>query len=422
MASIHAMLRNLAEKVDQVGSRSEHEGLDALEKQVVTLAGRLDAPHSADPALAGLERTMGDLLRQVTALREAAPSEAAVERAARNAVAETLQGSGIAAAETGEIGLLRASLADMQARQVASDQRLGATLEGVQSALERLLVRLGPAEAITARAPSLDERLMSSTSAEVAPVPAEGRIVARRDVAETPRIADDLLEPGSGRPGRESRGGRESSARRSGTERPTAEAGGEADIKTSFIAAARRAAQAAQAELAAEAPAERRDGRAQKATPQAAAEEGRFGRLRAEIDRRRRPLLLGLAAIVLALGALQAISLRSPEEPRRAAPVNRPHPPARSPPGIPPRTLRRTPRRTPSGTTRRRARRRVPRTRRRTPRQPDRRWPIRRPRRPSRTRSRPRPARRRSGRRCPRCPGWAPCRAISAPCRRRWPR
>ena len=335
MASIHAMLRNLAEKVDQVGSRSEHEGLDALEKQVVTLAGRLDAPHSADPALAGLERTMGDLLRQVTALREAAPSEAAVERAARNAVAETLQGSGIAAAETGEIGLLRASLADMQARQVASDQRLGATLEGVQSALERLLVRLGPAEAITARAPSLDERLMSSTSAEVAPVPAEGRIVARRDVAETPRIADDLLEPGSGRPGRESRGGRESPARRSGTERPTAEAGGEADIKTSFIAAARRAAQAAQAELAAEAPAERRDGRAQKATPQAAAEEGRFGRLRAEIDRRRRPLLLGLAAIVLALGALQAISLRSPEEPRRAAPVNQPAPareePARDP-------------------------------------------------------------------------------------------
>ena len=327
MASIHAMLRNLAEKVDQVGSRTEHEGLDALEKQVVTLAGRLDAPHSADPALAGLERTMGDLLRQVTALREASPSEAAVERAARNAVAETLQGSGIAAAETGEIGLLRASLADMQARQAASDQRLGATLEGVQSALERLLVRLGPAETATARTPSLDERLMSSTSAEVTIAPADGRVMARRDLAETPRIADDLLEPGSGRPGREPRGGRDSAARRSAKDRPAAEAGTETDIKTSFIAAARRAAQAAQAELAAEGPAERRDGRTQKATqPLASAEEGRFGRLRAEIDRRRRPLLLGLAAIVLALGALQAISMRSPEEPRRPAPVSQPGP------------------------------------------------------------------------------------------------
>ncbi|MBE7201972.1 MAG: hypothetical protein INR70_29785, partial [Parafilimonas terrae] len=83
MASIQTMLHSLAEKVDQVGIRSEHEGLDALEKQVVTLASRLEAPHSADPALAGLERTMSDLLRQVSALREAAPSEAAVERAAR---------------------------------------------------------------------------------------------------------------------------------------------------------------------------------------------------------------------------------------------------------------------------------------------------------------------------------------------------
>ncbi|MGU3665596.1 hypothetical protein ACLBX9_15560 [Methylobacterium sp. A49B] len=331
MASIHAMLRSLAEKVDQVGSRSEHEGLDALERQVVTLAGRLDAPHSADPALASLERTMGDLLRQVTALRETAPSEATVERAARAAVAETLQGSGIAATETGEIGLLRASLADMQARQVASDQRLGATLEGVQSALERLLVRLGPVETAAPRAPSLDERLMSSTSAEAALAPAELRGTARRDVAETPRIADDLLEPGSGRPGREPRAGRDPSARRTVKERladparvrPSADAGGEADIKTSFIAAARRAAQAAQAELAAEAPAERRDARAQKASPQPAnSAEGRLGRLKAEIDRRRRPLLLGLAAIVLALGALQAISLRSPEEPRRAVPTS----------------------------------------------------------------------------------------------------
>ncbi|MCJ2051390.1 hypothetical protein [Methylobacterium sp. J-070] len=335
MASIHAMLHNLAEKVDQVGSRSEHEGLDALEKQVVTLAGRLDAPHSVDPALAGLERTMGDLLRQVTALREAAPSEAAVERAARNAVAQTLQGSGIATAETGEIGLLRASLADMQARQVASDLRLGATLEGVQSALERLLVRLGPVEAGAPRAPSLDERLMSSTSPEATLTAAEGRAVLRRDSAETPRIADDLLEPGSGRPVREPRGGRDPGARRTPKERPVAETGSETDIKTSFIAAARRAAQAAQAELAAEAPAERRDARAQKVIlPQATAEEGRFGRLRAEIDRRRRPLLLGLAAIVLALGALQAISMRSPEEPPRVAPASKAAP-VREEPAVP---------------------------------------------------------------------------------------
>ncbi|MDP4002352.1 hypothetical protein [Methylobacterium sp. NEAU K] len=327
MASIHAMLRSLAEKVDQVGSRSEHEGLDALEKQVVSLAGRLDAPRSGDPALAGLERTMDDLLRQVTALRESAPSEAVVERAARKAVAQTLQGSGIAAADLGEIGLLRASLADMQARQVASDQRLGATLEGVQSALERLVSRLGPAEATNARGLSLDQRLLASTSPEAGFVPPEGRGGTHRDAtAESSRLADDLLEPGSGRPGRESRAaqerpivqGRDPERSRSG-----AEAGGDTDIKTSFIAAARRAAQAAQAELAAETPTERRDLRARIAVPaQSAGTESRIGRLRAEIDRRRRPLLLGLAAIVLALGALQAISMRTPEEAPHAVPTS----------------------------------------------------------------------------------------------------
>lgn len=337
MASIQTMLHSLAEKVDQVGIRSEHDGLDALEKQVVTLASRLEAPHSVDPALAGLERTMGDLLRQVSALRDAAPSEAAVERAARNAVAETLKGTGLAPAETGEIGLLRASLADLHARQVASDQRLGATLDGVQSALERLLVRLGPVEAAAPRAPSLDERLMSSTSAETVAVPADGRGVALRGAVEMPRVADDLLEPGSGRPVRDPRAGRTLSGRRAVKEpaadlesaRPAAEAGAESDIKTSFIAAARRAAQAAQAELAAEAPAERREVRAQRMNlPQVGGEEGRLGRLRAEIDRRRRPLLLGLAAIVLALGALQAISMRSPEEPRRDTPTSQAAPAA----------------------------------------------------------------------------------------------
>lgn len=312
MASIHAMLRSLAEKVDQVGSRPENEGLDALEKQVISLAGRLDAPRSGDPALAGLERTMDDLLQQVAALRESAPSEAVVERAARNAVAQTLKGSGLPSAELGEIGLLRASLADMQARQIASDQRLGATLEGVQSALERLVNRLGPADPTAARPPSLDERLLTSTSPE-----------ARVAASDASRLADDLLEPGSDRPGREPRTARDTAIRRPARERSAEpargrhvpEAAGETDIKTSFIAAARRAAQAAQAELAAEAPADRRDLRARMAESEpAAAGESRLSRLRAEINRRRRPLLLGLAAIVLALGALQAISMRAPDE------------------------------------------------------------------------------------------------------------
>ena len=351
MASIHAMLKSLAEKVDRVGSRSGSEGLDALEKQVLTLADRIEAPRVGDPAFAGLERTMDDLLRQVTALREAAPSEAVIERAARSAVAQGLRGSGVSAGDPGEIGLLRASLADMQARQAASDQRLGTTLDGVQSVLDRLVSRLGPSDV---RGPSLADRLMSTTGPEAAQgVPGRRSASPRDPVFDVSRASEGLLEPGAVRPGREPQPDmprpdmppREPASRRVTRERSREaagdqirepargralpETGTEADIKTSFIAAARRAAQAAQAELAAEAPAERRDPRARKGAPGTAATgEGRLGKLRAEIDRHRRPLLLGLAAIVLALGALQAINMRQADEAPRPVPVTQAAPAA----------------------------------------------------------------------------------------------
>lgn len=324
VASIHTMLNALAEKVERVGSRTAPEGLDALERQVVSLAGRLDA-HSADPTLASLERTMGDLLRQVSALRESAPDEAVLERAARKAVAASLA-EPRGPEDRGEIGLLRAGLADLQAKQSASDQRLGAMLDGVQTALDRLMTRLDAAESGLAagRAPTLGEQLLASTAEAPRPAPPRRPEAPRAAPAEDAASArgDELLEPGAGRPGRE--GGREAGRERPMLERlrdpGTAEAGDNAaDIKSSFIAAARRAAQAAQAELATESAAEQRSelrpGIRGGRMPAAAAPEGRLARLRAEIDRRRRPLLLGLAAIVLALGALQAITMNVGDAP-----------------------------------------------------------------------------------------------------------
>ncbi|MGU3537194.1 hypothetical protein [Methylobacterium sp. A54F] len=316
VASIHAALRNLAEKVDRVGARPGGEGLDALEQQVVTLANRLEAP-GRDPGLASLERTMTDLLQQVSALRAAAPDEAAVERAARNAVADTI-GAARTAPESGELALLRASLAELQARQVATDQRMQATLEGVQQALDRVASRVaqgaGPIAPempapVAPRAQSLDDRLLGSTAVEEPlgrPEPARVRAPRRPEaprtaVPEAIRVSDELLEPGAARPVRDRRPVSE----------PEDSADPSSDIKTSFIAAARRAAQAAQAEVATEAAlaGERREPRgARKALAGEPTEaQPRIARLRAELDRRRRPLLLGLAAIVLALGALQAI-------------------------------------------------------------------------------------------------------------------
>lgn len=315
VATIRSMLHDLTIKLDRVGTGEgpRDEGLDALEHQVLALAQRIDT-RDADPALAGLERTMSDLLEQVSALRAEAPA-GAVERAARNAVAESL---GVAAAPA-DVNLLQASLADLRAHQVASEQRMQATLTGVYSALERLVGRLGVLEVETTpaglarqwRDPAVDRADLTGSRPEL----------SRVEIARTESSRSESSRPDMPRAGRPSPSGAihsgpdlplEPGASRPGRERPaeTSEASSvaDSDIKTSFIAAARRAAQAAQAEAAGRSVP--LDPAVDRGVPKANAGEGRLARLRAEIDRRRKPLLLGLAAIVLALGALQAVNAR----------------------------------------------------------------------------------------------------------------
>ncbi|WP_152277598.1 SEL1-like repeat protein [Methylorubrum populi] len=305
-------LEAVAEKVDRVSAGGS--GLDALERHVLALASRLDAPRTADPAVARLERSMGDLLAQVASLRDGAGLDAAVERAVREAVSGS---AGPLAAAGGEVELLRADLAEIRAHQKGSDQRLQTTMEGVQSVLMRLSEQLDrtmtSAAALTAgtpqehapAAPPRSERIAQErppapkTAGQPSGRPHQTPKPEAASPSQASRMSEELLEPGAGRPA---------------PGRPAApEAGssaGSADIKTSFIAAARRAAQAAQAETAAETPltARLRDKVAPAARmPGAAgAEATPLSRLRGALDGRRRTLLLGLAAVVLALGAYQA--------------------------------------------------------------------------------------------------------------------
>lgn len=296
LASIHGMLRSLADKLDRVGPGAGGETLDGLERQVLALAGRIDT-RGSDPALAGLERTMGDLLAQVALLRDEAPIQAAAERAARS-VADSLGAERKGAAAAEGLGGLQSALADMRAQQAASDKRMQATMEGVHAALEQLVARLAPAEIRAEEAapalaapPRRAARNLRDTLRESA-APAE-RPALRTGPASP---ADEMLEPGASRP-------RQPQAAPVEAPAPEMPAG---DIKASFIAAARRAAQAAAAEASgtgAAMPAAERDGEARGSLVE---------RLRSAIERRRRPLLLGIAAIVLALGTLQALQTSGP--------------------------------------------------------------------------------------------------------------
>ena len=329
VASINAQLRSLAEKVDRVGSGSGN--LDSLESQVLALADRLDR-RAGDPSVAGLEQTMGDLLTQMVALRDESSIEAAVERATRKAIAQAVSGEGATfGAEGGRS--LRADLDELRARQTSADERMQATMEGLNGVLSRLVDRLGAGDALSALDPqahlaearSLDAQLLASTALRVTPgersaempVPerAGRRVEAGRNEGYGGPVGEDLLEPGANRPA---------------VSRLVAPDQAPGDIKTSFIAAARRAAQAAQADVDAEMPVEserpqksepRRsalraeDGRraarstASRPVPEAAGEGGIGSRFRNGLEKRRRTLILGLAAVVLALGAYQAYRL-----------------------------------------------------------------------------------------------------------------
>ncbi|AWN46909.1 hypothetical protein DK419_11790 [Methylobacterium terrae] len=310
LASIHGMLRNLADKLDRVGQGAGGETLDGLERQVLALASRIDT-RGSDPALAGLERTMGDLLAQVALLRDEAPIQAAAERAART-VADSIGAERQGAAAAAGMDGVQAVLAEMRAHQAAADKRLQATMEGVHSALEQLVSRLTHLDgdrretppALAATPPRAARNLrdtLRETTAATPERPARRPEAPRAEGGRfgSPSPADEMIEPGALRP-RQMPGGTMPAGAVPGETVPAPEmpAG---DIKASFIAAARRAAQAAAAEAAGA-------GQAPQAADRAGEPRGSLvERLRATIERRRRPLLLGLAAIVLALGTLQAL-------------------------------------------------------------------------------------------------------------------
>ncbi|MBB3903389.1 tetratricopeptide repeat protein [Methylobacterium brachythecii] len=312
LASMHALLRGIAEKVDRVGSGGGN--LDALESHVVSLAERLDT-RAVDPAVAGLERTMGELLTQISALRDDTHVEAAVERATRRALSEAVGQGGLSPAPA-KFDAFRADLDELRARQISADQRMQATMDGLNSVLTRLVDRLGMSDSgpvirppVQDESVSLGQQLRASTTLgapkiETIPVSAPRSRTARRaqPALEPASLGDELLEPGAGRP---------SPARSAVPEASAAPAG---DIKSSFIAAARRAAQAAQADIAAEAPSapERREASAARVSSSAPPAAGVVGRLLGSFEKRRRPLILGLAAVVLVLGALQAYQMGSP--------------------------------------------------------------------------------------------------------------
>ncbi|HKG76168.1 MAG TPA: hypothetical protein VKA90_01470 [Beijerinckiaceae bacterium] len=331
---IEELLRSLLGKLEQAErSGAGSDTLDALERQVATLAERIEkAPSGSDPALATLERAMGDLMAQVEGMRD--DTFQAVEQAARTAVADTL-GAAPATLGGADFSAFERDLADIKAYHSASDKRTHDTLAAVQLTLEQVVTRLanlekgGGAPGPTIAAPPLggdpvrplDPRAVGLTGAAFSSDLSD----ADRAIA-APSADEILLEPGAARPGAEPSGKRGGASDASAGSKVSSSVDASAgDVKATFIAAARRAAQAAAAEAAIEAKGASRLPNADRLSGGKADTAGLLARTKTLTDKRRRPILLGLAAVVLAIGALQATgglirggSKLAPAEPQRA--------------------------------------------------------------------------------------------------------
>ncbi|HLH11187.1 MAG TPA: hypothetical protein VKV77_04815 [Methylovirgula sp.] len=280
------LVRGLAEKLERAQEpKTEPQAIEALERQIAELAQRLD--RSGFSTLSALEETIASLFAELERTRQTALE------AAQNAVRHALSQPGGANSDVSR------ELQRLRAVQDETDRRTLSTLNAVHETLEKVVDRLAVVEGELAQRPGQrGEALASGPVPVFAPpqreaprapqVPADDR--TRRDRAMPPAAAleDFLIEPGSGFPGRREAG--------QAQDEP-------APTRANFIAAARRAAQAAQKETAA---AVAQNG-ARNPLPTKPDHASFIQQTRNFIAQHKRPVVLSLAALFVAIGAYAVI-------------------------------------------------------------------------------------------------------------------
>jgi localization factor PodJL len=302
---IEAQLRRLTDKLDTVEIASDQRGFKQLEAQLARLTQKLDAADARLGHLDTIEHAVADLVEQLQDARVGALD--AAEQAARAAVREMM-----GASAGGDVDALKHELAEFRATQADIDRRTYDMLETLQSTLERLIDRMSAIET-------------DIPAAAAAPAAAPAPSMASAPMRAAPPInvglpADHPLEPGTGAP----RGRPATPAERIAASeallppRPAGEPSG----KANFIAAARRAAQAAAADASSE------GSRTADERPHASM----IGAVGGAISKRRRPLTIGIGVLLLVLGTFQLVSnfLGSRQAPSEAS-TTREAPPTRAP-------------------------------------------------------------------------------------------
>jgi localization factor PodJL len=319
---IEAQLKRLTDKLDTVEAAADQRGFSQLEAQLAQLTQKLDAADARLGHLGTIEHAVADLVEQLQDARTGALD--AAEQAARAAVREMV-GPPRAG---GEVDTLKDELAEFRATQADIDRRTQDMLETLQSTLERLIDRLSAIET------GMPLAMAAGPGAAAAPAPLRPAApMAERRAPPVELPADHPLEPGTGAP----RGRAATPAERIAASeamlpsRPAAEPAG----KANFIAAARRAAQAAAADASWEGT------RASDEKPGGSM----LGSVGGAIAKRRRPLMIGIGVLLLVLGTFQLVTnyLNSRPAPTEATAPAVPAPaPAPAPVPAPPAPERRS--------------------------------------------------------------------------------
>ncbi len=284
-APIEIMVRGLVEKLDN--GQAGGANLDGLEQRLEVLARQLTRSASEQ-----VQQALTETLTHVKTLR----GEAAIiaERAAKAAIREAQ------AASTADPEAVKQGFAELRALQADAEKRTQATLKAVHNALETLMLRppaapaAGPSPAASAdalpavRLEAAVRKLHAAALSHTDPLPPAPSPVLEPAALEPEEV---LIEPGAPRGG-------------PGASFIAPQDGEPGHARANFIAAARRAAQAASADAGA---------RADEAEPPAEADppisnQTLIERIRQTFESHRRPLLLSMALLVVVAGSMQAIT------------------------------------------------------------------------------------------------------------------
>ena len=309
--ALETLVRHLAEKIEEAnGPQADSRAIDALQRQVSEFAARLDRTNSGLNSITSLEQSLGDLFAELEKTRDV--SYATAEKAARSALdqAKTYQGAD-------QQGLSH-DIGEMRTMQDEAGRRTMSTLNAVHETLEKVVDRLAMVESELAdvRGQRPAEILASGPAPNFAPAPAPLRMPPPFATTKAPPFSTDetpkpgpqvemhddfLIEPGRGFPGSRRSSSEDGIEQKPGRKSNGADANEASSGRAGFIAAARRAAQAAQMESAAAIGRSPRGGIGDEDSESIIAQTRNF------IAQHKRPVVLSIAALFLAMGAYAVV-------------------------------------------------------------------------------------------------------------------